>query len=427
MKGKRILKIESGITGILTSAMALFLILNCQSIWQNASETNYHIYELCAFFVLTGCLYMPAKYGISKTARTYVFLTAFWYYFIIFLIALCSVSTDNLIRFLSRYAVFPFCVLYFVSAAPMMQKLRLFKSFIEWTALISWTSVFFFAASTLGILRESGSIKVDWFGVYGNYYNLYFSSPYQMIDWIGTGIRRNLGIFVEGPMYMIVLVMALLFCLAIKDYCKIVKWKVAGIVLALLTTASVAGYVFLMLIGLVCVMQKHRNKKNRAIIGMMGAAFVVVGGSVLLFMKSGTASYTARFDDYIAGIKCWLQSPVIGNGYENVDMLRGYMSASRDWNQGFSNTIFSVLAYGGLVFAIPFMLPIFRGLLYALNRQDDKILIFCIVYFGLYFTVIQYTFFINFFIWAYLFCLDKSFFKQIRESGDMDAHDAMCS
>ena len=402
---------KANITEILASFTALSLILNCQSIWQNVTDADYHIYEICAALVLINSLYMAIKYGISKVAKRYVLFSAAWYYCIIFVVVLFSVSTDNLFRFLSRFIIFPFCVLYFASAASVEQKTYLFKSFVNWAALIAWISVLFFGASTIGMIGESGLIKADWFGTYGNYYNLYFSSPYQMIDWFGTGIRRNLGIFVEGPMYMIVLIMALLFSLVIKDYYPIAKWKVNGIVLAILTTASVTGYIFLMLIGFICTVYKYRNKQNQMIVGTTGFLLAAVAGCALFIAKSGTASYIARFDDYIAGNRCWLQSPMIGNGYENIDLLRRYMSTNREWNQGFSNTIFSVLAYGGLVFVVPFVMPVVHGILHASSEHDYKNMVFCVIYIGLYFTVIEYTFFINFFIWAYLFCLGKSFFR----------------
>nr|WP_300767198.1 hypothetical protein [uncultured Acetatifactor sp.] len=402
---------RANITEILTSLTSLSLILNCQSIWQNVTDTDYHIYEICAVLVLTCSLHMAIKYGISKAARRYVLFSAVWYYCIIFVAVLFSVSTDNLFRFLSRFIMFPFCVLYFASAASVEQKMCLFKSFANWTGLIAWISILFFGGSTIGMIGESGLIKADWFGTYGNYYNLYFSSPYQIIDWFGTGIRRNLGIFVEGPMYMIVLILALMFSLVIKDYYPIAKWKVSGIVLAILTTASVTGYIFLMLIGFICTINKYRNKQNQIIIGITGFVLAAVAVCVLFIAKSGTASYIARSDDYIAGIRCWLQSPIIGNGYENIELLRRYMSTNREWNQGFSNTIFSVLAYGGLVFAVPFVMPVVHGILYASSKHDYKNIVFCVIYIGLYFTVIEYTFFINFFIWAYLFCLGKGFFR----------------
>lgn len=408
------------ITEILTSLMALSLILNCQSIWQNVTDANYHIYEICAVLVLINSLYMAIKYGISIVARRYVLFSAVWYYCIIFVVVLFSVDTDSLFRFLSRFIMFPFCLLYFASAASVEQKMCLFKSFANWTGLIAWISILFFGASNIGMISEPGLIKADWFGTYGNYYNLYFSSPYQMIDWFGTGIRRNLGIFVEGPMYMIVLIMALLFSLVIKDYYPIAKWKVSGIVLAILTTASVAGYIFLMFIVFICIVNKYQNKQNKIIVGTTSFILASVACCILLIAKSGTASYIARFDDYIAGIRCWLQSPIIGNGYENIDLLRRYMSTNREWNQGFSNTIFSVLAYGGLVFAVPFVMPVVHGILYASSECDYKNMVFCVIYIGLYFTVIEYTFFLNFFIWAYLFCLGKGFFRMQEPRQEMN-------
>lgn len=49
---------KKNITGnILDVVTALFLVLNCQSIWQNTLDKNYHIYEFCLLFIILNTLY----------------------------------------------------------------------------------------------------------------------------------------------------------------------------------------------------------------------------------------------------------------------------------------------------------------------------------------------------------------------------------
>ena len=201
---------------------------------------------------------------------------------------------------------------------------------------------------------------------------------------------------------MLTLILALLFCLIIGKECRIKKWKIVGIVLALISTTSVTGYIFLIFIIGMRMIQNNKRMSNRIIIGSFAAILGVIGIYIFVRMKSDTASFLIRLDDYMTGLKAWISSPIIGIGYENDSVLKSFMSASRWFNTGFSNTIFSVLAYGGVIFAIPFMSPVIRGIYEAKKHKDSQLFLVCFIYFGLYFTVIFYTCYVNFLMWAFL-------------------------
>ncbi len=385
----------------LNSILAISLILNCQSVWQNTIGISFHIHEICFLMIfLWFCNYI-LQYRIYKQVKRKSLITGLFYFGLITLVCVFSVSEENLIKFLSRFIVFPFVLVVFQSKILPQKKLSVFYHFANWTSLIAWISVFFWTFSTIGIIRETYVLDVNWFSSYASYYNLYFSTPYQLIDW-ALGIRRNIGIFTEGPMFAYVLIMSLVFILLVKDDYTISKIKIIGIVIALITTASTTGYILFVLIAGMIWINKSKSKKNRIFIAMIALIVAIVLFSVIIGLKSDTASFIARMDDYMAGLKCWLENPILGSGYENYAKIRSYMSYTREWNQGFSNTIFSVLAFGGILFLIPFIAPIVRGGYYALKNNDYKLKILCIVYLGIYFSVISYTFFLNFFLWAYL-------------------------
>lgn len=398
-------KTKTNIVGeFLNAATALFLVLNCQSVWQNSIDNNYHIYEICFILIILETMYTAFHWNKGNSISMYAVKISVYYYCLIFIVLVLSVSSDNLIRFLSRFLVFPLFMFHFTSQAPMKQKLGIFHWFVNWVAVLSWISVICWLFSNVGIIGETGTINVNWLGWYGTFHGIYYSSPYQCIDWIGHGIRRNIGIFTEGPMFMIVLVLALLFLTMISKYYEPKKWKIIGMVLALLSVASVTGYIVLLIFIGVRMIHTFKNKKTQILIAMIAVIVILIGTLSLLSFKQDTASYTVRFDDYIAGIKCWIKSPIYGNGYENLDLLRTFMSVNRSWNQGFSNTIFSVLAYGGLLFVIPYVVPVIRGIYLGVKKGDYKLLEFSLIYLVLYFTVIFYTFYINFAIWAFLMC-----------------------
>lgn len=92
----------------------------------------------------------------------------------------------------------------------------------------------------------------------------------------------------------------------------------------------------------------------------------------MLEIKSSTTSYSDRIDDYVAGYKAWMENPLIGNGYGNNEVIKKYMSSFRKNNIGFSNSIFRVLAQGGVylfsLYIIPCFICLFRGI-----KQRNKI------------------------------------------------------
>lgn len=51
-------KTKTNIVGeFLNAATALFLVLNCQSVWQNSIDNNYHIYEICFILIILETMY----------------------------------------------------------------------------------------------------------------------------------------------------------------------------------------------------------------------------------------------------------------------------------------------------------------------------------------------------------------------------------
>lgn len=388
----------------LNAVTALFLVLNCQSVWQKSLDKNYHIYEICFVLIVLNALYTTFVAYRTNKVSIYAIKVSIIYLILISIILVLSVSQENIIRFLSRFLVFPLFMFYFRSNISEKDKLGLFFWFANWAAIIAWISNIFWLLSTLGIIGETSTVNIDWFGRYGSYYGLYFSSPYQCIDWLGSGIRRNIGIFTEGPMFMYVLVMSLVFMDLISEYYEIKKWKIIGIFFALVTIASVTGYIIVLFLAGMKLMHVFKRRRTQIFLGMIASIFFVIGALVFLSLKQDTASYLARFDDYLAGLKCWLNSPLYGNGYENLDLVRTYMSNSRSWNQGFSNTIFSILAYGGVLFLMVYFIPTSRGIYLGIKKSDYKLFQFSVTILLLYFTVISYTFYINFAIWAFLMC-----------------------
>ena len=399
------IKFKINILNLLNAITALLLVLNCQSVYQNAKNINFHIYELCLLFIILDSFAIIFKYGISSKNKQNFLAVSLIYCMAIIIYIIFSVNADNLVRFLSRFIVFPFVLMYFFSSAPEKVKYNIFRYFVEWVVIISVVTSALWFLSTFWGLRSTSNFIWEWPGdVYGSsYYNLYFSSPYQYIDFIpGLVMRRNIGIFTEGPMFMIVLSLALCFSYLFKAFFSIKRWKIIAMTIAMITTFSVTGYIVGFIILAVAMINKNKKAQNKIILLLLFSCAGLIAGSIITEMKSSTASYAIRIDDFLTGIKAFISSPIVGVGYENVNTLKSYMSSFRSYNTGFSNTLFSVLAYGGLLLTSIYVFPIIMGTYKAMRRHDMSIFLFCILYVILYCSVIFYTFYINFFVWAFL-------------------------
>lgn len=399
------IKKRLSVLSIISFFSAFFLVLNCQSVFQNSKDSNYVFYGLCFFLLVLQSIVSIAEYKITKKNIRAFFLTSVLYLFIIFLYVICSVGKKDLFRFLTRFLIFPFVVLFFLSECPVKKKLETFRFFILITAIISIvTSILWFCSSFLNLSPTSIYVW-KWSGdVEGySYFGLYFSSPYQYIDLFPSlAIRRNIGIFTEGPMFMLVLSLALLFSICIRDFFHIKKWEYCSILIAMITTFSVTGYLVVLIIISMEILAFFKRKDNKLILFVFFAVFGIIALSALLILKSSSASFLVRVDDFKVGFKAFLSNPFVGIGYENTSVLESYMSDIRLFNVGFSNSLFAILAYGGILLTGIYVIPIIQGIRCSVKNKNPHLFVFCVVLFLLYLSVIFYTFFINFYIFGWL-------------------------
>ena len=59
-----------------------------------------------------------------------------------------------------------------------------------------------------------------------------------------------------------------------------------------------------------------------------------------------------HLDDFRAGFLAWLDSPIIGNGFDYEPAVQGYLSDYRLSNPGLSNSFAYILATGGLAYLL---------------------------------------------------------------------------
>lgn len=384
---------------VLGYLLALFLILNNQTVFQNSISFNYHIYEITLLLIIVTTLYQIEKYGIYENKFKSLLNLSFIYYVYLSIISIASVGVDQLVSFWARYASLPFVFFYFSSNASYIVKIELFRKVVNVMVVISCISLFFWIfGSTFKMITPTGVALFEWGTVneVSSYFNIYFETQY--VDWLGIDFFwRNTAIFVEGPMMSLTLIIAITLIYYFDDIWHIATWKKFILAFAIITSFSVTGYFILW--GFV-VLKLYRSKKFRAIMIVMLIPLSLYAIQVMMDMKQSTGSYSLREDDYYVEFITWLQNPIFGWGFNNWEALQANMKGRA--NDGFSNSIFSVLTQGGILMGLMYFIPILIGI----TSKEFKRFVVCIVYAILFISIIFQTAYVNFF----LFCLMIPYF-----------------
>lgn len=274
-------------------------------------------------------------------------------------------------------------------------------------AFISVISLFYwFFGSILSIIHERSWIKITWGNSYfiQKYSILYYVPQYSNLS-IGsfTFHARNSAIFAEAPMANA------FFCiiLLINEFIvrKVPKILNKIFIIAILSTLTTTGWITL----IVYIIYKFLKDKAKTPIGKFFKILVCIIGfvaSILLILvlvkgKLAQGSGVDRAGMISNEINIFIHSPLIGAGFNK-------------FSNGSSNSLFALLADGGLILTSLFYLPLIGNLLIGL--KEDKKLDWFIVIFMVMFLIsdIQYTFLTVFIISMYwvlfinhLFCKRK--------------------
>ena len=258
--------------------------------------------------------------------------------------------------------------------------------------IIASISLFFWlAGSLLDIIEPNSYLTSIWADEDGRlingYYYLYFET--QKINLLGFEGWRNTSIFVEGPIFNIVLLVAFVNLLFLdKRSKKSINIKALIILVSIFSVLSTTG-IFLSIFILLYKFY-FRNKLTRKRILLLLSLSPVLLYATILFLynlaldKAQTGSASMRVDDIHAGIIAWLDSPIVGNGYTHLEAIFKYMNMSIRPNTGYSNGILSTLVQGGITLFLIYFLPFI--LLFIKKGRDMKFVI--IMWFVIMFSTI---------------------------------------
>ena len=255
---------------------------------------------------------------------------------------------------------------------------KVLHAFANVVLIIAAISLFFFLFGTIGNkippLTTYSFKEINWSNFdYNNYYFLYNDGQYT--DIFGNYVLRNIGIFLEAPMYTLPLVLALYDFLFFR---KSINWISIGILLfTMASTLSTTAYIFAALLLTIRFFEKIRN--NTILKVIIAPIFTLILLSFVTSILSDKLSTTnlsgvARLDDIQASVHSFMKHPFLGNGYNNARALDPFRTSytknivrnSREAGQ--STGLFAIMSNGGLVYLSIWILP----LIHAISHMKDK-------------------------------------------------------
>lgn len=270
--------------------------------------------------------------------------------------------------------------------------LNIIKNLIVFLSVVSL--FFYLFGSLLGIIKENCIIYSTWSSnpSYNGYYFLHFNTQKESI--YNILFIRNSGIFNEAPMFSLVLTIGLGIELFLNNEKTRFK-RIFIFILTIFTTLSTTGIVISMLMVLSSFIIIKSNKSYKQFLKIILIPILLVFAynfaSYLLNNKIGGHSYNIRIDDFKAAYKAWCDNPIFGVGLSNKNKLLQYISSFRKYNTGFSNSILTLLAEGGIYLFLIYFIPYVR-ILFSTFKNNKKLNLFLLFYLLLFIsTIFTYT------------------------------------
>lgn len=382
----------SKISSVIDVILMFFLIISTNSIYVNI-EDAYNFNNYITILILVSFVCKIILFKISKEIFNKILILLGGYYSIVILISIINFSKFTINNVLYYFINFPLLLVIILLLREQNKLQTWLINFINITTLLAIISLFFWIlVSNLNIIAPTDYLINKWSdgGVAVSYYNIYFET--QRIAIMDNVIIRNSGIFAEAPMWNLILSIVLMIqtlFLGRNNY------KTFILVLTILSTVSTTGiYIIGLIIAYKIIFEVSGWKKYITLI-LVPILLLVL--SFIWENKSETVSASIRFDDYKAGIQAWFDSVFFGSGFLNgLRVIESYMDTTIRGNLGYSNSLFIILAQGGIILFILYLLPMMLILVRRKYSYNTK---FFIV---LFIVILSTTIFVDTYIFAFI-------------------------
>lgn len=357
----KISSIKNITISIFEYVLALFIILECHSVYMRMEKGDYDIINRCMYSAVILFFISFFLLNISKDIFRKLIKILGVYYFVILIFGLFSVFPYHTYQsFVLKFIIFiPCLIIYFSIVQGKGRQYSLLYKYSNIVLILAVISLLlWFFGTYLGKINSTAVVNIDWGGKLQvkSYFGLYYET--RSINFLyglykGT---RNSGIFCEAPIYSLILSVSLLVEMYLKI--QVNKVKIIILITAIITTFSSSGIVFAVIFLFIkYITGSQRAIKAKYIFGpIMFLISIIAIQSIIKQKFSVGSSSSIRMEDYICGIKAWVDAPLFGNGYGIYSALTKYMSVGRD--TGYSNAFFYLLAQGGVVLISIYFIPI---------------------------------------------------------------------
>lgn len=379
---------------ILEYLFFLFLLISTRSVFVHLlnESSNDRIIKLCILFISFSILLFNIK-SVKIEKNSFLGIISYYLVAISLLFYNVFIIREGILAFLFNLILllpifWILCRIYYLNN----RLLEFLYKYSDVVTIVAVISLFFWVfGSILGIIEPSISLNYTWADQDGieinGYYYLYFET--QRINLLGFEGWRNTSIFVEGPMFNIVLLVALVNLLFLDQRSKkSINIKAMIILVSIFSVLSTTG-IFLSIFILLYKFYFRNKLTRKRMLFLLSLSPVLLYAAVLFLYnlaldKAQTGSASVRIDDIYAGIIAWLDSPIVGNGYTHLEAIFKYMNMSIRPNTGYSNGILSTLVQGGITLFLIYFLPFI--LLFIKKGRDIKFVI--IMWFVIMFSTI---------------------------------------
>lgn len=250
--------------------------------------------------------------------------------------------------------------------------------------------------------------------------NTYFGLQYEAQLVQGAGILapyRNCGFFIEAPMFNVLL------CLAFAAECSFTsrprKWVLIILALTIISTFTTTGIMFLAImiaVRILAVDKSAQMKMLTILIAPLVIFLLIFAILTALEMKlqtaSGSDSFTIRVDHLIAFLKMWMERPLFGGGFGNVQDFYKYAR----YDQGFSVGLPSLLGRSGIFMFALYLVPWFQRTKYSFKYKKKELYFWVGSIFCLFMTAITYKTIMVLIFTAQLFWKCEDDYQSIKQT-----------
>lgn len=380
---------------ILEYLFVFFLILGGNTVLVRSVDFQNLEFLIDALIILTVVVLIILKRKVDlRNLKKAFIISSFISVYILFYSIINTINFIPLMKLFIMLIVFIFYIILYIENEFISIVLLKYRNAMICLCLLS---LFFWSfGSILHVINTNTVIASRWVGGqrFIEYYNGYFNIHFEVQKIYG--IMRNTGLFIEGPMYSFQLT------LAFATELLLIRGKNKSIPIIIfvtqLTTFSLTGISLGLLIIFTRYFWADRNQSLEGKLIKIGLGLFVIIGLVYLIYnlftihRNSGSSSAIRFDDFVVGFRSWLESPIFGHGYLNIDALTKYMGSWRSHNLGYSNSVMYVLSQGGIYLGALYMYSFYRSLAISLHFRDRHTLLFIlIILLLLVFTIMPYN------------------------------------